>query len=67
MINAVGRDIPEEILEITGKEPFQGNNYKHLKRFTKVGPTIAPVMRNDHSKRVGSIRRRWRSATPTTA
>ena len=56
MINAVGRDIPEEILELTGKEPFMGNNYKHLKRFTKVGPTIAPVMRNDHSKLVSNIR-----------
>ena len=28
MLNAVGREIPDEILEITGKEPFQGNNYK---------------------------------------
>ena len=28
MINAVGREIPEEILERTGKEVFQGNNYK---------------------------------------
>ena len=26
MINAVGREIPEEIIEITGKEPFQGKN-----------------------------------------
>ena len=24
MINAVGRDIPEEILKMTGKEVFQG-------------------------------------------
>ena len=28
MINAVGRDIPEEILEMTGKEVFQGNHYR---------------------------------------
>ena len=28
MLNAVGREIPEEILERTGKEVFQGNNYK---------------------------------------
>lgn len=27
MINAVGRDIPEEILELTGKEVFQGNHH----------------------------------------
>ena len=26
MLNAVGREIPEEILERTGKEVFQGNN-----------------------------------------
>ena len=28
MLNAVGREIPDEILKLTGKEPFQGNNYK---------------------------------------
>lgn len=56
MINAVGRDIPEEILEITGKEVFQGNFYKDGKEFTKVGPTIKPVMNNQHSKLVSSIR-----------
>ncbi len=55
MINAVGREIPDEILELTGKEPFQGNNYKDGVRFTKVGPTITPVMRNDHSKLVKDI------------
>ena len=27
MINAVGRDIPEEILKATGKEVFQGNHH----------------------------------------
>ena len=33
MLNAVGREIPEEILERTGKEVFQGNNYKDGKAF----------------------------------
>lgn len=56
MINAVGRDIPDEILELTGKEPFQGNFYKDGVPFTKAGPTIRPVMNHDHSKLVGSIR-----------
>lgn len=28
MINAVGRDIPEDIIEKTGKEVFQGVHYK---------------------------------------
>ena len=31
MLNAVGREIPDEILKLTGKEPFQGNNYKDRK------------------------------------
>ena len=35
MINAVGREIPEEILERTGKEVFQGNNYKDGKASRK--------------------------------
>ena len=56
MINAVGRDIPDEILRETGKEPFQGNYYKDGVPFTKAGPTIRPVMNHDHSKLVGSIR-----------
>ena len=30
MINAVGRDIPEEILKQTGKEVFQGLSLIHI-------------------------------------
>lgn len=56
MINAVGRDIPEEILEITGKEPFQGNFYKDDKSIVMRGPTIRPVMNNEKSKLVADIR-----------
>ena len=56
MINAVGREIPEEILEITGKEPFQGSFYRDDKPMTKIGPTIRPVMNNQKSKLVSSIR-----------
>ena len=37
MINAVGREIPDEILEITGKEPFQGNFYRDDKPVTMAG------------------------------
>lgn len=55
MINAVGRDIPDEILKITGKEPFQGNNYKNGKVFTRAGVKIHPVMDNEHSKLVANI------------
>ena len=41
MINAVGREIPEEVLKATGKEAFKGayayDNYEYkrqLRRFT---------------------------------
>ena len=40
MLNAVGREIPEEILERTGKEVFQGNNYKDGKGFWKALPSL---------------------------
>jgi len=56
MINAVGREIPEEILEITGKDIFRGNNYKEGVEFRKQGPIVKPVMDHDTSKLVGSIR-----------
>ena len=55
MINAVGRDIPEEILEQTGKEVFQGNYYKDGKPFKKAGPIVTPVMNHDHDKMVKDI------------
>ena len=51
MINAVGRDIPEE----TGKEVFQGNYYKDGKPFKKAGPMLTPVMNHDHDKMVKDI------------
>ena len=56
MINAVGREIPDEILEITGQEPFQGNYYLDDKPMTKIGPTIRPIMNNTKSKMVANIR-----------
>ncbi len=56
MKNAVGREIPEEILSLTGKEPFQGNNYKEGVPFQRSAPTVHPVMDNQHSKIVQSIR-----------
>ena len=55
MLNAVGREIPEEILERTGKEVFQGNNYKDGKAFQKASPKVTPVMRYDHDKMVKDI------------
>ena len=55
MINAVGRDIPDEILKQTGKEVFQGNYYKDGKPFKKAGPMVTPVMNHDHDKMVKDI------------
>ena len=55
MINAVGRDIPEEILKLTGKEVFQGNHYRDGYVYKKDGPMTRCVMNNTESKLVGSI------------
>ena len=55
MINAVGRDIPEEILKITGKEVFHGNNYYEGYEYKKDGPITKCVMNNSDSKLVKSI------------
>ncbi len=55
MKNAVGREIPEEILAQTGKEVFQGNYYKDNMEFHKNGPIVKVVMNHDTSKMVSSI------------
>ena len=55
MKNAVGREIPEKVLEITGKEVFQGNYYKDGTEFQKRGPITKVVMNHDTSKMVSSI------------
>ena len=49
MINAVGRDIPEEILEMTGKEVFQGNHYRDGYVYKKDGPYTKCVVINTQS------------------
>lgn len=56
MINAVGREIPEEILRITGKEVFQGNHYRDNYSYQKDGPVTKCVNNNGDSKLVNSIR-----------
>lgn len=55
MINAVGREIPEEILRITGKEVFRGNHYKDGYTYKKDGPMTTCVMKNTDSKLLESI------------
>ena len=46
MMNAVGREIPDEVLKATGKKPFQGayayDNYEYVKAAPKVRAMIDP-------------------------
>ena len=56
MINAVGRDIPEEILKITGKEVYQGTHHFDGTEFKKDGPKTRVVINSNGSKLIGSIR-----------
>ena len=50
MINAVGREIPEEVLKITGKEPFQGakakDNYEFTRGAGKIRAMVDPARSN---------------------
>ena len=55
MINAVGREIPEEILEMTGKEVFHGNHYYDGYVYKKHGPHTECVINSNGSKLVPSI------------
>jgi len=55
MINAVGREIPEEILRATGKEVFQGTHHFDGYEFKKDGPKTRCVINSDGSKLVDSI------------
>ena len=55
MINAVGRDIPEEIIEMTGKEVFQGVHYRDGYTYKKDGPNTKCVINNQGSKLVENI------------
>ena len=55
MLNAVGRDIPEEILKLTGKDVFRGTHYYDGKEIQKVGPKTRVVINSDGSKLVDSI------------
>lgn len=55
MINAVGRDIPEEILKQTGKDIFRGSNYFDGYEYKKDGPVTKCVINSQGSKLVDSI------------
>lgn len=55
MINAVGRDIPEEILQKTGKEVFQGIHYRDGYSYKMDGPKVKCVMNSNGSKLLPDI------------
>ena len=55
MINAVGRDIPEEVLKATGKDIFRGSFAKDGYEYTKAAPTVRAAMDPTKSKLVDSI------------
>lgn len=55
MINAVGRDIPEELLK-NGKEVYQGKFHLDGKTFKKAGPTVVRHEKPQESKLVKTIR-----------
>ena len=53
MINAVNRDIPDELLN--GKEVYQGKNYMDGKYFKKDSPTSKRYVKPQESKLCASI------------
>ena len=55
MINAVGRDIPESVMEATGRDIFRGSYVNDNKEYTKAAPTVCGVCDPTRSKLVDSI------------
>lgn len=55
MMNAAGREIPEEILKQTGKEPFKGVHYFDGYEYKKDGPVTKCVINSQGSKLMDSI------------
>ena len=55
MINAVGREIPEEVLKATGKEAFKGAYAYDNYEYTKAAPKAHAMMDPNRSKMVESI------------
>ena len=56
MINAVGRDIPDEVLRATGRDIFRGAFYHDNKEYTKAAPTVRAKIDPTRSKLVASVR-----------
>ena len=56
MINAVGREIPEEVLKATGKEAFKGAYAYDNHEYKKAAPKAHAMMDPNRSKIVENIR-----------
>jgi len=56
MKNAVGRDIPEEILRVTGKDVFRGSHAMDGKEYRRDGARVKPVINSEGSKLLPSIK-----------
>ena len=56
MINKVGREIPDEVLEQMNKEGYQGMLYRNEASYKKASPTIRSNMDPSHSKLQPSLR-----------
>ncbi|MCI8578712.1 MAG: citrate lyase subunit alpha [Lachnospiraceae bacterium] len=56
MINAVGREIPEEILKMTGKEPYKGAKAMDDHEFTRGAAKVHAVVDPGRSKLAANIR-----------
>lgn len=56
MINKVGREIPDEILEKYNKEGFKGSYSLDNARYHKAAPTVRAVVDPNQDKMVSSIR-----------
>ena len=55
MKNAIGRDIPDELLT-DGREVYQGNAYRDGREYVKSGPRVRACVKPQESKVVESIR-----------
>ena len=55
MINAVGREIPEEVLKATGKKVFEGAYAYDNYEYTKAAPKVHAVCDPKRSKMVADI------------
>lgn len=56
MINKVGKDIPQEILDLTKKQVYQGQNVFDNFQFTKAAPKVRTVNDTSKSKLVPTLR-----------